>query len=161
MRSILKIGISIVGVLLLIKVFDNLYNVFSIQALGRNNFDRGLQRADYIITTIGTILQFITGLIFLLKPSVISNLYIPKNHQDLNTDIPQKIFISFFCCFGVYLMVNGSLSVINSLIFEIKELITKNTISIGWYAMIPALIKTGIGYFLYGRFKDELYKKEE
>lgn len=165
MKQILKIGVSIIGIILLmhslndterfIRLLMNLKESSSIMGRDYSGYYQGF-------SVVTLILKFIAGLVFVLKPSIITNIYIPQKVED-NDNTTYKLVISFIFCFGVYLMVTGGISSIRVLISQFV-LSFSNTggslTSFRWVDLVFYIIKIVIGYTLYKNFFKEIYRRD-
>ena len=173
MRNIIRIGILIIGIVLLVNGIRHLddFIIALLKELDRMSFGDAVYLTSkdpsffkLFISFIGLFLKLIVGFVLLIKPNILNRFYIPSTHNTI-TENNLHLFLtwSFIYCFGIYLLIDGIILLINGLIryfiyaSEARDIpYFKNF----FLTIIPHVFKIIIGFILYKYFSNKIYSKE-
>lgn len=163
MKQILKIGITIVGVILLYQSFSDIENLITtilshIEGVKVYSQSKGNLTLGFSLFIL--LLKIVSGLVLVIKPSILSNVYFPEKVEALD-NTSYKLVITFIFCFGIYLMITGAINTINLAISRVQfldGLKESAYYKYWWLDFIKHGVKIAIGYSLYKRFLEEIYK---
>lgn len=167
MRNILRIGLSVVGVILIINVIEgidsfvsSLLDYFGKKSFQQYSYTKAPSLLQLVFSTTGIFLKLITGLVLIIKPNVINRFYIPNAYEESENNLPILLVWSFLYCFSVYLIVIGITNLIQIIIWylqltsRVKEDIY---LEYQYLKVIPEIVKIIIGYYMNKYFKEKLY----
>lgn len=169
MKETIKLGIMIVGIILIINSLNGLDGIikkilYYLNSKRMETYMHGSQSLlSIFLYAVGNLLKLIAGVIFILKPGIVSNRVFIATKIEEKEEIPFKTILSFLFCFGIYLMVVGSIDLISAIIHKIQ--LTKEAehvakfLRFDWLTGIIDIFKISIGYLLYKRFNYLLYSK--
>lgn len=170
MKNIIKIGITIIGILLVINFIENLdsliseyVNYLEMKKMDGYTYSKQPKLLDFILSFIGVFLKLIFGLFLIIKPSLFTNIYIPDNIESNEEKWALKLILSFIYCLAIYLIVFGIIEVIEVIVreFQFTEKARNNYefVRYSWTSVIPKCFSIIIGYILYKSFNEKLFLK--
>lgn len=161
MKEIIKIGVSVVGVILLIQSFNDIQNFITtiLDYLdGTHKSSLSLGFSLFIV-----LLKIISGLILTIRPTIVSNVYVPQKVDSLD-NTPYKLVITFIFCFGIYLIITASINTINLIISQfqfVDGLKSRSSyFKYWWLDFVKYGVQIAVGYSLYKRFLEEIYSRD-
>ncbi|GAA3514709.1 hypothetical protein GCM10022393_30830 [Aquimarina addita] len=172
MRNVLKIGILIIGIVLILNALKDANGLILslLKHLDQNSFGDAVylytkepSSLKFVLSFIGLFLKMVIGLILLFKPSILNKFYIPNGYEETQYNLPILLIWSFIYCLGIYLIIDGTIDLMQTAVryFQYTSKAKENIyFKNSFLSFIPEIIKIAIGYLMYKNFQKRIYSGE-